>query len=249
MSLGALQRDFVQWLRGDVEDAPPPFGPAAAAGLAIYRNNYRAALVACLEHGFARTGQWLGGAAFREACVTHVRRVPPGSWTLDAYGRDFPATLARLHPLDPEVAELATLELALADAFVAADAEIRLPRDGRAIDWDRAVLAFHPSIGLHPLTTNAPAIWSALDADIMPPPAARLPEPATLLVWRRGEVSRFETIDRAEARALLACRSGLTFGALCMETVRELGEEAGVATAGAWLGRWIAQALIVGVRD
>ena len=54
--------------------------------------------------------------------VAHVARVPPSSWTLDAYPRDFPATLAPLYPDDPEVAELAVLELALAEAFVGADA-------------------------------------------------------------------------------------------------------------------------------
>ncbi len=118
MTLAQTQRDFSNWLHGGLTEGRMLFGESAQAGLGVYRNNFRAQLAGCLEESFERTRQWIGGEAFHEAVVRHVERVSPSSWTLDAYPRDFPATLALLYPDDPEVAQLAKLELALANAFV-----------------------------------------------------------------------------------------------------------------------------------
>ncbi|MDY7525197.1 DNA-binding domain-containing protein [Sphingomonas sp. 10B4] len=124
-----LQRDMRAWLVAADADAANRYGSAAAAGLLVYQNTYRAQLVACLEESFVQTRAWVGGEAFHHAIVAHIERVPPTSWTLDAYPRDFPATLALLYPDDPEVAELAWIEYALGEAFVGPDS-----RCGRAAD-------------------------------------------------------------------------------------------------------------------
>lgn len=244
MTLAQTQRDFTAWLQsGSPEDAAR-FGPRAAPGLAIYQNNVRAQLAGCLEESFERTRQWIGGEAFHDAVVAHVTRVPPSSWTLDAYPRDFPATLALLYPGDPEVAELAVLELALAMAFVGPDAEAVTAQQVAGIDWDRAILIFVPTLDLHPLTTNAPAIWTALAQDEPPPAAELLPEAATLLTWRNGEEAQFRAIDDSEEQAILCLRNGMTFAAMCEQIVRERGEEQGVALAGALLGQWLSDGLL-----
>ncbi len=140
MNLIELQRDMRAWLTCEDAAAAARFGDEAAPGLRVYQNNYRAQLAACLEESFEHTRDWIGGEAFHRAIVAHVDRVPPSSWTLDAYARDFPATLAILYPADPEVAELAWLEMALGEAFVAADADALAADDLAAVDWDRAVL-------------------------------------------------------------------------------------------------------------
>mgnify|MGYP002835384385 CR=1 FL=1 len=62
----------------------------------------------------------------KHALACHVKiaappadAAPPSDWTLDAYPAGFPATLAHIHADSPEIADLAWLEIALADAFVA----------------------------------------------------------------------------------------------------------------------------------
>lgn len=249
MSLIDLQRDMRAWLEAEDAHAAARYGVAAASGLAVYQNNYRAQLVACLEESFERTRQWIGGEAFHRAVVTHVERLPPSSWTLDAYPRDFPSTLALLYPADAEVVELAWLEMALGEAFVALDAKALHAEDVGGVNWDRAVLHVAPTLDIADLTTNAPAIWSALVAEEKPPPAAFLFEPGALLVWRSEEMPLFRTTDQLERQSLLSARAGIPFNLLCESIVEELGEDVGIARVGAMLGQWLADGLIVGISE
>jgi len=245
MRLIDLQRDMRTWLH-----AGDPAGLSARAmraGLAVYQNNYRAQLIECLETSFPVTRDWLGDAAFRSAAACHIDAVPPGSWTLDAYPRDVPATLGRLYQEDPEVAELATLELALAEAFVAADADVLDTARLAGFDWDRAVLRFVPSFDVHDVTSNASAIWSAIINGDPPPAADMLPETAGLLVWRHGGVSWFRTTDQTEMQAILRARAGAPFADLCTYLIDDLGEAEGVDAAGRWLGQWIGDGLITAI--
>ena len=244
MNLAQTQQAFGAWLRGG---RAPRFGATARPGLRAYRNAYRAQLSDCLEASFPHTLAWIGGAGFHDAVVAHVARVPPSSWTLDAYARDFPDTLALRYPADPEVAELAMLERALGDAFVGYDAAPVSTDALAAVDWDRARLRFTPTLELLDATTNAAAIWRALAAGEAPAPAELLPETAALLVWRQDMVARFRTIDAAERHALLLARAGNDFAGLCAVLIAAAGEEAGVAQAGAYLGQWLADGLIVDI--
>jgi len=242
MSLLDLQRDFGAQLR-----AQP--GRGASAGIRVHRNNYRGSLHACLEDSFVRTRDWIGADAFQEAANDHIARVPPSSWTLDAYPRDFPDTLRLLYRDDPEIAELAWLELALADAFVGADAEPISTADAAGTDWDRAVLHFTPTMDIGRCTTNACALWSAMAAGEAPPAARFLAEPEIVLVWRRDQVSCFRSIDIAEEWAILQSRAGMPFPDLCAALVDLHGEKDGIAMAGGFLGRWLADALLTGVTE
>lgn len=243
MTLLALQDQFRDWLNVGEEEQAEQFSASVRPGLDIYQNNYRAQLAACLEESFPITLAWLGGELFHDAVVAHVEAVPPSSWTLDLYPRDFPATLRNLHPNDPEIADLAMLELALAEAFVATDAP-PLAADLAAIDWDRARFYFVPSFAVQSLLTNAPAIWSAVIAGDAPPPATVLPVCAAVIVWRADETCRFRSVDRDERDALefLSMR-GATFGDYCNARPDK------VAQIGQWLGQWIADALIANIDD
>jgi hypothetical protein len=247
MSLLAMQRDMRAWLIQEDESAAARFGADVAPGLRVHQNNYRTQLVACLVETFACTRAWIGDAAFDAAVATHIDSVPPSSWTLDAYPRDLPVTLATLYPDDPEIAELAWLECALGEAFVTADADPLAAADLGAVDWDSAVLRFTPTLDLGELATNAPAIWSALAHEEAPPAAEMLDAPGAILVWRNAQVSHFRAIDQVEHQALLWARSGISFAELCEAMVASWGEEEGIARAGALLGQWIADGLIVDI--
>lgn len=247
MSLLQLQRDMRAWLVREDPDAAKRYGSDAAPGLRVYQNNYRAQLVACLEESFAQTRAWIGGEAFHEAVVAHIERIPPSSWTLDAYPRDFPATLAMLYPDDPEIAELAWIDCALSEAFVGPD-HATLGIDAIAtIDWDRAILDFTPTLDIAQATTNAAAIWSALSAGEVSPPAHDLSELSATMVWRSDQISCFRSLDQDEYRALVLARSGTPFAPLCQALVDVHGDEAGVTLAGSYLGRWLNEGLVRGV--
>lgn len=247
MSLAMLQRDFRSWLVNGSDVAAARIGPAAQPGLLVYQNNYRSQLVDCLEDAFFRVKLWLGDTDFLAATVAHIDRVPPSAWTLDAYPRHFPETLTALYPDDPEVAELAWLDQALAEAFAGRDASPLAPEALGDVDWDRATLHLAPTIGIATVKTNAAAIWSALSAGETPPAAARLADPATLLVWRHGFTPCFRTIDRDEHVALRQILAEPCFAMLCTALIGHLGEAEGIASAGACLAQWLDDGLLVGV--
>ena len=247
MSLLALQHNFRDWLIGETEDATRRCGHRAEAGLAVYLNNYRAQLMACLSESYGTVRAWLGDAAFEAAAATHIALSPPRSWTLDAYAPEFAGTLDRLYPDDPEVGELACLERALGLAFIGPDAAPVDPAALESIDWDRAILRLVPTFTLLRVTTNAGAIWSALARGDQPPAAQPLAQQGGIIVWRNGFIPAFRMLEAPEIEALDVVKQGHSFAALCARLVERHGEELGPAQAGHFLGQWLADQLVMEV--
>jgi hypothetical protein len=246
MTLAQIQAGFRAWLVDDDIHAVPHVSPHAFAGLAVYQNNYRAQLIGCLESSFPQVRQWLGEEAFLEAAVTHVHRHPPHAWTLDVYADDFGKTLEALYPDNPDLHELAWIEHAVSDAFVAADAEPLPPEALGNVDWSTAQIRLTPSLRSRAATTNAEAVWSALCADHTPPESEMLAQARGLLVWRRDYRSWLKEIDALEHAALLRLQRDGSFESLCEWLVLQLGEEEGVERAGILLAGWLNAGLIVG---
>lgn len=238
MSLALIQEDFRLWLEQADQDAANRLGPGAQAGLTIYQNNYRTQLAETLADTYVQLSAWIGEDAFLAVAATHIDAVPPSSWTLDAYPAGFPHTLASCFPEDPEVAELARLELTLADAFVAADAQTLGLDDLAGTDWSKASLRLSPSARLLKLQSNAAEIWSALAKGTEPPAAASGDESRGLIVWRRDFICRFRMLDPDEETLLARLGDGMAFERICEELAENRGVEAGIARAGALLARW-----------
>lgn len=240
------------------EHAPLPDGWSErhVAGMAVYRNNYRTALVEAMRATYERTARWVGDEAFARAAAHHLIHHPPAGWTLDVIGQGFAATLADLFAHDPEVPELAALEWAMHTAFTAPDAA---PLDAAGFaaatagfaeeDWQAMALLPLPGCALVPVAHDLPALWRALGTgDGEPSPARALAQPGTLLVWREGLNPVFRPLDPAEAIGFSAILRGAGFGEICAALVDRLGEQEGIERAGALLGQWIAEGLIAGIR-
>jgi len=247
MNLATWQRDFQAWLVDASEDAADRLGEKAVAGLSVYQNNYRGQLVECLEHSFPQVHTWLGDEAFLHAAITQINSHPPHAWTLDAYACDFDATLIKLYPENPDLHELAWIENALSEAFVAADAQPLAVDALATIDWDTARLRLAPSLRHRLATTNANAIWSALSQNETPPEGEMLPDTGGLIVWRRQFTSCLKRVDSIEYDALLSIQQDGRFSTLCDRLVEHLGDDAGVAKAGALLASWLGSELIVDI--
>ena len=253
-NLAAQQAEFMAQLLDDERALPPGWSERQGAGMAVYRNNYRSALVDALRETYERTARWVGEDAFRRAAAHHLITHPPASWTIDAAGKGFDATLAELFSGDPEVAELAWLEWAMHRAFTAADAQ---PLDMAGFaeatagfgedDWAELRLTFLPGTSGAPIAHDIPALWQGLAEDATPPAEYTLPEPLHCLVWRDAMRPVFASVSPAEGAAFAAASSGASYGAICELLVERLGEEAAVAEAGAILARWLDNGLIDGL--
>jgi hypothetical protein len=252
VTLAELQAGFGRWLQTECPDAALRLG--GGPGLDVYLNTYRSQLITALQSGFPQLQRWLGEAAFLAAAAQHIEASPPSAWTLDAYGADFPATIAALYPDDPECAELARIEWALAAAFTTPDvAPLAAGSLGAgsldAVEWETARFAFVPGLTLLRITTNAAALWRSLAAEALPPAAQRLPEPGVVLLWRDGFHPSFRTIEQAEADALRQLQTGTSFGALCAALAGAHGERRGTEIAGGWLGGWLRDGLIAAIHQ
>lgn len=247
MGLRSIQRDFASWLVAEDRGAAKRLPLANARGLQVYLNNYRAQLMNCLQETYPHTLSWIGEEAFLSSAAEHVDNVPPHSWTLDEYARGFPATLVKRYPADREVFELSCLELALTDAFVAADAvPLEVDRFSQ-IAWEEAELRLVPSAKFQTLSTNAPAIWSALDGHSLPPAAEVASAPSRLVVWRQGWTCCFQQLDANERVLLPLLEDGVRFETMCQELVALHGIDDGVQLAGELLARWARAGLLLDI--
>lgn len=249
MTLAELQRDFRTWLTTASDDSAIRLGGGAMAGLDVYQNNYRAQLVGCLEEAFPRVRAWMGDDLFLNAVITHIDSHPPHAWTVDAYAGGFGETLATLFPENPDLQELAWIESALSEVFVAADAEPLSLEALSTVDWDTARLHLTPSLVTRVLTTNAERIWSALWEEQSVPEGEMLAEPGGLMVWRRQFTSRLKPVDALEHEALLHLQQHGSFATLCDLLVERLGETEGVTKAGELLANWLGSELIIGIEE
>ena len=246
MTLAELQRDFRAWLTL-ADDRALRAGLVSTRGLSAYQNNYRVQLVRVLQAAYPQLLARLGEEAFLEAAIHHIDRHPPSSWTLDAYGADLTDTLQALYPHNPDLPELAWLEWTLSEVFVATDAKELDPGALATVDWDAARLRPSPSLRLRAMTTNALAVWSALQDGEAPPDAEMLDKPTGALVWRQGFRPRLREADEVELAALHSLHDDDRFATLCDALTEHLGEEAGIARAGELLAAWVGAGIVTGI--
>lgn len=219
----------------------------AAKRLAIYRNNYRSSLTGVLADHYERLHAYVGDEQFDNLAGAYVDAYPSLTRNLRYYGERFPAFLAQHYPDDGELAELAALDWALRHAFDAADTS---PLDAAAVgelgdSWIERRLTLHPSATLLPVRHNIAALWSSLDAEEEPSEVETLADPATLLVWRYDGQSRFRSLGDDERRALALFAGGASFTDLSAVLIEAEGEAVAMEALAAWLGRWLADELLV----
>ncbi len=249
MKLADVQRGFTAYIQGDGNDHLDIVSPQSLRGLPVYHYAYRASLIEALRDVFERTLGWLGDELFEEAAQAHIARHPPNSWTMSDYGLGFEDTLALLYPDNPEVGELAWIDWSLRIAFNGPDAAPLDVASLAEVDWDAARLHLAPTLVMRPVTTNCAALWSALTDDNPDPPAAEISAHSVMLtVWRHDLMPRFHSVTDEEHHALAMAREGLSFGAICAFLGEGSDDETAVAErAGAMLGRWISEGVLVAV--
>lgn len=244
MNLASVQRQFLGALlehgRG-VSDGSP--------GLRVYANNVRGQLVDALRETYERTERWFGPERFEGYAHAYIEAHPSNDWSLNRYGADFPAFLAReLLPADAG-ADIAWLDGALRDAFFGTDVVPAQLHALTGVDWDRAVFRFVPSLRVRYMHSNAPALWAALNILAVPPEAVILPTPVAVRVWRTDLTPRFTSMEPWEAECLARATSCATFGELCAH-LAAISPEADVAVlAGQLLRMWFEDGLVAGVTD
>ena len=204
----------------------------------VYRNAYVLRLIEFIGHDYERLKLLMRDgfdAMARGYIKAHPSDTPNARW----YARHLPAFLASQKPWSeqPALADLATLEKALNDAFDAPDDPLFTLADLATFDplaIAEAKVSFHSSAIRLTAITNVTDLWSSPDAA-----THRLGSAIELLVWRQGGSSRFRVLAAEEAMAIDSARKGVPFGVLCeMIALMDDPENAALRAAG-YLRNWI----------
>jgi len=252
-ALVPLQADFARWLldREPPAETPLLLGDArasAAERLHVYRYAYMSRLVGVLRDDFPALERALGRDAFDPLAAAYLRANPSQHFSLRYAGARFPGFLAQHEAASetraraPWAADLARFELAITDAFDAADARPLLRSDLSYLApdaWVELPLALMPGAQILELAWPARALRAAYDEEQPLAPEAITPASERMLVWRKSERVLHRICDQEEFVLLARVTSGLRFGELCALAAEERGEGAGAAFAAGLLATWV----------
>lgn len=259
MTLAQRQEAFLQSILDEGSALPVGWGNSQAAGMAIYRGNYRGALMSALAETYERTALLLGPKAFAQSCINHAIAHPPSGWTIDEAGYGFDETCAKLFPERPEAPEIAWLEWAMLGLATAPDARPIGPEDFATVsaefgdaDWGELRVAFQPRAQARLVHHDLEAIWRAL-GDEGELSDTQLDAPRTCLALREGERPTFTLFEADHAVAFAAMREGATYGELIPLLLGENEDpsaediQSAAMRAGAILGAWLNEGLIISI--
>ena len=211
----------------------------------VYRNAYVARLAEILGEDYEQVHAYLGDRSFANLVKAYIAANPSDQRSARWFGRHMPAFIAKSATFakHPEVAELATLEKALADAFDGPDAEpLRLAELAEVPPeaWPELVLdAASDRDPPHLRDQRRTRLWAALKDEQPPVKPVRLPEPQAILVWREGFMARFKPLSTEEAMMWDEAAKGVRFSVLCEMVATFAGEDEAELRAASYLKDWV----------
>jgi hypothetical protein len=252
-SLAELQSQFQDYLLRSIDR--PPRLIVGVSGATVYAEAYLSRLAEALANDYPVLQALLGADDFDALAHRYALVHPSGHYSIRWFGRHLPAFLRTAAPFaeEPQLAELATVEWLLGEAFDASGATAldrsamrRIPEAA----WDRLTFCFHPSLRRTDLHFDVFGLWHALSRQGVCPAWLRNDVAQPWLVWRQGLNVRYRVMDAAEAIALDALRAGATLGTAAVKLVEESGMAASQVPSSlcGWLENWLRLALVTSAR-
>ncbi|GAB4513155.1 MAG: DNA-binding domain-containing protein [Sulfuricaulis sp.] len=174
-ALNDLQSDFQSFLLdGNERMLSRVTGTAKVSAeqrLAIYYDAYRLRLLEALTSNYPVLRAWIGDEEFENAGIAYLAAHPSRHFSIRWFGHRFPEFLASTEPWSgtPFLAEIASLEWALSEAFDAENGAVMNIEDMAGIpadSWPDMRLHFHPAMRRLDLRWNVPIIWKAINQDL-----------------------------------------------------------------------------------
>jgi hypothetical protein len=210
----------------------------------VYRNAYVARLAEILADDYAQLHAYLGDQAFAKLIKAYIDANPSDQRSARWFGRHLPDFVRKsgTYAKHPELAEIADLEKALADAFDGPDADPLTIEALAALApeaWPQITLKPHPTTRRLTFRTNAAEIWQALKEETAPPKPIQLPEPQAIVVCRQDFMARFKPLTAEEAMMWNEAGKGVVFGVLCEMVATFAGEDEAELRAATYLKGWV----------
>jgi Putative DNA-binding domain len=217
--------------------------------LGVYRHAYVARLVEIVGGDFPTLLQLMGQDAFDVMAADYVRTHPSRRQNARWFSHELPEFLASSERYQsvPELADMARLERALADAFDAEDApvmDISVLAAHPPEDWGALTFTAHPSAERLDLSTNVFHVWRALSNDECPDEIERLGENEKLVVWRNVATSNVRVLETEEAMMWDEAAKGVRFSVLCELAATYADPNGAALRAAQYLQGWISSGLL-----
>ena len=217
--------------------------------LEVYRNAYVLRLIEFIEHDHECLHAYLGDEGFDAMARAYVAAHPSDQPNARWFARHLPEFLrtADGYKDHPQLAEIATIEKALNDAFDRADGPV-LSLDGLSgiapEDWPLLSFSAHNAAQRFTFSTNAFALWLALQNEEEPPDVEARPDGEHVIVWREGTMPKVRVFGPEEAMMWTEAVKGVRFGVLCemCATFDEPDEAAGRAAT--YLQSWLTTGML-----
>jgi hypothetical protein len=211
----------------------------------IYAEMYWLRMRGAIRADYPFVREIVGEEDFEILVARHLRQRPSVHYSLGRLGADFAATVreAGVEVL-PWLADLAALEWARAESFVATDAPVLESSALVALGegtFTRSRLVASPSLRvLHPSWDVLP-VWRALERGLPWKELRVASADSPLVVWRQGFAVFHVPVSAPEAGALARVQAGLDLPAVC-EAFAEAQEPAQAAFLA--IGSWVSEGMM-----
>ena len=195
-------------------------GLNATQRLGIYANAYRLRLREVMDTDHEMLGLYLGDDLFEQMVTGYIGWYSSDHTSLREYCNRLPEFLRQdaFFAQHPILADLASFERRLFDAFDAADAEradLSALSQIEPAQWPELQVRFHPSVQLCHYATNAVESWQALKHN-QTPPAPEAGDIRYWLMWRNRErVTEFSSLHHWQYRLIEGFLQGENLSRQC----------------------------------
>src|SRR5271168_1301582 len=254
MGLRELQRSFqdrVLWHRRGIEsqlnDAQDEdFGPR----LDTYVAGYRTRLMEVLGVSYPVLKAALGDDEFEQEARCYIESTDSRHFSVRNYGAALGQRLEeRLStPRKLALKELAQWEWRLADVFDAADDAPLDVQELAAVPpglWPALSFSLRACVRCFDTRTNAVQWWRGANGLCEMPTELTVSAPGRWLIWRRGVITLFRSLDPLESELLEKLREGASFGLLCETMAVQVGDSDAPQRTASLLRGWLAEEIIL----
>lgn len=224
--------------------------------LGIYAFAYKARLRDVLGEDYPVLHEMVGDEVFHQLANDYIDRHPSDNVSLRYFGRHMKSYL-REHEIYSEqacLAEMAEFEWAFNDVFDGADAAaVTLEEVGQIPPEAWTILRFklHPTFQMLSFHWNIIEIWNHIkenpndrddiQLDYIQP--EKMKNPREVILWRKGLVSQYKTLDSDEADALKLLHNFKSFPDICERLSESHGDDAPVKAV-TFLQHWVNDGMI-----
>ena len=251
-TLAALQ----QQLQQAILSGTPPTGLIRSDRIAepdfrfqAYNQAYRLRLIEVLGNDYPLLKRLLGEGDFDTLARQYLDEYPSDTPSVRWMGRHLERHL-RSREVHPALADIAAFEWAQGEAFDAEDTDVLTMNSVAALPpeaWERLHFEIHPSARILQLHWNVPELASAdADADLSELISAN-EAPRHWVMWRRGHVVHWRSLQDDEATALSGVGLGQSFPQICERLCAYVDADQVALHTVSLLKRWLADELLAAI--